>query len=297
MRLVDRLFAANDTGKPAGDFAPFGCFASIIGRASQCYNGESTACRQRHIFLLGVWDDGLQLARLPLQDISKFEDAYDFWQSDSCTFSPKGDTFNLSTATSYLQGSFSSGSVFYSPIFKTFLMVYMTADADSTIYVRYLDLNALSCTSNSTSWQKGGINGHGITMEDAEAIIHYQWSNSQVLFKTPIPNHSAPSYNYAAIAHPEYFNRQYYQPWMYMNGGIDSTMRSPWLGHEVVAEAAAGGDGRHLMVSWTMEGKYGYEIVMASVEFEQVQEGEAGRLAGRRYWMGALGAAVGLVVL
>lgn len=296
-RLVDSLFAANDDTKPSGEFAPFGCFAASVGKASKCYETGSV-CHQRSVYLLGAWGDGLQLARLSLQDLSKSEDAYSFWQSESCTFSAVGSTSKFSPfTTSYLQGSFSSGSISYSPFFRTFLMVYMTADADSTLCLRYLDLDVLSCTSNNTIWQQGGINGQGIAMEDAEAITHYAWSDPQILFKTPIQTDSMLRYNYAGMAHAEYFTRQYYQPWMYMNGGIDSSMRSPWLGYEVVTEAAAGGDGKHLMLSWTTSGEDGYAIVMAKVEFERTQGSSANGQGLTCHWKALLGAACVLMVV
>ena len=272
-RSSDRLFV-NDT-ELSGRLSPFGCFANLVGKTSECYDELLTVCLQHFVYLLGVYGDGLQLARLPLHDIGKPESAYEFWQSEYCNFSLPGDTSKLSPASkSYLQGSFSTGSLFYSPFFETFILVYMNADADSTLYVRYLDLNILLCAGNGNIWQKGGINGQGVQKRDAEAIIHYQWSDSQVLVKTPVPADNA-KYNYAGMAHPEYFNRQYYQDWMYSNGGIDSDMRSPWLGQDIITEADAGGDGKHLMVSWTTPGKNGYEIVMAKVELDRVPDSSA----------------------
>ena len=121
---------------------------------------------------------------------------------------------------------------------------------------------------------EGCINRQGVKKEDAEAIIHYQWSDSQVLVKTPVPADGT-KYSYAGMAHPEYFNRQYYQDWMYSNGGIDSDMRSPWLGQDIIDEPGAGGNGKHLMVSWTTPGKNGYEIVMAKVELDRAPDNSA----------------------
>ena len=272
-RLVSSLFAVHDQTTGSEQATAYGCFAAIIGKASQHYDEQYTRCSQRSIYLLGASGNGMQLARVSLQDVSKSEEAYEFWQPQSCNFTLAGDTLSLSdSSSSYLRGSFSSGSVFYSPFFETFLMIYMNADADSTFYLRYLDLDRLSCTGNSSVWQEGGINAKGITGEDAEAIIHYEWSEPQTMFVTPASTTSTLRYSYAGVAHPEFFSRYYWQPWMYSNDGIDSTMKSPWLGGEVITEAGSGGDGKHLMISWTVQGEKGYDIVMAKVEFGKARE-------------------------
>lgn len=187
-RSSDRLFAIYDDTELTGQLSPFGCFANLVGKTSECYDEHSMVCLQHSVYLLGVYGDGLQLARIALHDIGKSEAAYVFWQSDYCNFSLPGDTSRLLPfSKSYLQGSFSTGSLFYSPFFETFILVYMNTDADSTLYVRYLDLNTLLCADNGTAWQRGGINGRGIKKEDTEAIFHYQWSDSQVLVRTPVP--------------------------------------------------------------------------------------------------------------
>ena len=67
---------------------------------------------------------------------------------------------------------------------------------------------------------------------------------------------------------------------MYANGGIDSWMRSPWLGSEMMTEKGAGGDGRHLMVSWTTPRREGYEIVMARAELSKREENAAEMIRG-----------------
>ena len=159
-RSSDRLFAIDSHTELSGKLSPFGCFANLGGKTSECYNEHFLVCRQHFVYLLGVYGDGLQLARLPLHDIGKSESAYEFWQSEYCNFSLPGDSSKLlPSSKSYLQGSFSTGSVFYNPFSETFVLVYMNANADSTLYVRYLDLNIPLCAGNGTVWQKAASIG------------------------------------------------------------------------------------------------------------------------------------------
>jgi hypothetical protein len=263
-RIVDSLFADSESSTEAISYC---CFAAIVGKASECYDVYPKSCPARSIYLFSAGAHGLHLARVSLSDIAKSK-AYEFYHPSSCTFS----TFSTSPSQSpspYLPGSYSTGTILYSPFLSTFILIYMTALADSTLYLRYLDLSRPIC--NNSIWPANS----SITANDAAALTRYAWSDPQVLYHTP----KSTLFNYAGMAHPAFFNTQYYQDWMYSNGGIDSVMRSPWVGSEVVSEKEAGGDGKYLMVSWVThgQGESGsvYDIVMARVELSKGEENAA----------------------
>ena len=250
-RLVDTLFTSQHI--------PYGTFAALVGIPIE----ERTFT----IYLLGKTITGLQLARAKNNGLSKLS-SYEYFRPYDCTFAEGAPSINDSNVENlYLAGSFSSGSVFYSPVFKTFLLIYFNDWADSTFYVRYLDLDNITCSAKD--WVKGGKKGRGIQAADVESLFRYTWSPEQVLYKSPP---GPRGYNYAGIAHPEFWSRAYYPKWMYSNGGIDSDMDSGWYGGSVVNESQAQGDGRHLLLSWTSQengpaGTGRYQVMLAKVEF------------------------------
>lgn len=54
--------------------------------------------------------------------------------------------------------------------------------------------------------------GKGPQAEDVEAVFRYAWSSKQVLYKSPP---GPKGFNYAGLAHPEFFNNQYHAKWVY----------------------------------------------------------------------------------
>ena len=255
-RIVDTLFTSQ--------YIPYGTFAALAGTPIK--EGTFT------IYLLGKTGTGLQLARVESSGLSKLS-AYEYFRPPDCTFVEGAPSINDSTVEDlYLPGSFSSGSVFYSPVFKTFLLIYFNDWADSTFNMRYLDLDNITCSTKD--WVKGGKNGRGIQAADVESLFRYNWSPEQVLYKSPP---GPRGYNYAGIAHPEFWGRAYYSQWMYSNGGIDSDMESGWYGSSVVNESRAGSDGRQMLLSWTSQengpaGSGRYQVMLAKVEFALATE-------------------------
>lgn len=251
-RTVGQLFPSEQV--------PFGVFAAVIG--------QGLGQRDQHIYLFGVTNAGLQLARVERESM-KNHAAYRYFTPSTCNFT--GNTPSpaaTDTKDIYQPGSFSYGTVFYSPFLETYILVYFNQEADSTFYVRYLDLDTVLCPTQE--WIQGGLQGEGIHAEHVEALFRYAWSHEQVLFASPP---GSKGYNYAGFAHPEFFNKQYYARWMYSDHVIDSSMSSDWLGGSVIPETDAGGDGRHLLLSWTSQdegadGKGQYRVKLAKVEFD-----------------------------
>ncbi|KAI9883294.1 MAG: hypothetical protein M1823_004937 [Watsoniomyces obsoletus] len=256
-----------------GDEVPFGGFAALVGSPSTdtiIYRHES----DRDVYLLGVTDAGLQLARVPLQLADEYP-AYTYFQPRESKFvleAPDIDTIDREDI--YLEGSFTSGGVFFSPYFKTFILIYFNKFVDSTFYIRFLDLD--KPLHRSKIWSRNGKRGKGIEHEDVEALVFYPWSPEQVLYRSP-PDEGG--FNYLGAAHPEYFNRQYYPRSDHFRSGKTGGHpdRGEWYGGDVVPEESAGGDGKHLLLSWTSQHRGGlgtgiYEIHLAMVEFDEIPE-------------------------
>ena len=118
----------------------------------------------------------------------------------------------------------------------------------------------------------GGKNGKGIQQEDAEALVKYTWSPEQKLYVSPT---GPGGFNYAGTAHPEYFNRQYFAQSLYSASTPLRQRQNSWYGSSILEEADAGGDGRHLLLSWTSQIQGGqnngvYQIWLAKVEFDSL---------------------------
>lgn len=251
-RAVDVLFSSEDV--------QYGVFAAVVGRG--------TSKVDLYVYLFGIASSGLQLARVQTTAI-KNRNAYEYFDPASCSFKsapPSPAEANLSSV--YLSGGFSSGSIFYTPFLKTYLLVYLNDQADSTFYVRYLNLGTIICPT--TTWVKDGKYGNGIQAEDVEAVFRYGWSPEAVLYQSPP---GPKGFNYAGLAHPEFFNNQYYARWTYSYQGVDSDMESGWVGGGLVGQQQAGGDGRHILLSWTsqeegLDGHGRYQVMLAKVELD-----------------------------
>ncbi|KAI9875602.1 MAG: hypothetical protein M1830_008218 [Pleopsidium flavum] len=260
-----------------GTQVPFGGFASLLGFPST-ESPTSSPLTDRDIYLLGITDTGLQLARVDVNDINEHS-KYSYFQPQFLNFSSQSPDPKVTDYRAiYLPGTFTSGTILYSPYFCTFIMIYFNRMVDSTFYIRFLDLD--QNLGNSKIWVQGGKDGDGIRAEDAEALVRYGWSPEQKLHVSPT---GKGGFNYAGTAHPEYFNRRYYADSLYPGGMSAARRQNDWYGTSVLKEADAGRDGRHLLLSWTSQIKGGfdtgvYEIQLAKVEFDDIppRPGSAG---------------------
>jgi len=252
-----------------GTEVPFGGFSSLMGFKStdpMTDNDEG----DRDIYLLGITDAGLQLARAGINDLNVFA-KYTFWNPKIQRFSKEPPKPAISdTAQIYLPGSFSSGSLFYSPYFANFVMVYFNKMVDSTFYMRYLQLN--EPLGQDKTWPAGGKNGKGVVAEDVEALVKYLWSDEQKLYESPT---GKGGFNYAGNAHPEYFNTQYFPQSLYPKGTKPSQQLNDWYGSDVVPRKDGGGDGKNLLLSWTSQLVGGldngiYQIELAVLTFDDI---------------------------
>lgn len=271
-----------------GTEVAFGGFSTLVGHKSTS-DSKGRSANDLDVYLLGMTESGLQLARVGINDISDW-DSYSFWDPEKQKFTKDSPNLKVKDPSKiYLPGTYSSGSVFFSPYFQTFIMVYFNKMTDSTFYIRYLDLQAP--LREDGTWVKDGKDGQGIKAEDVEALVFYKWSGEETLYKsapgqlyvtksdldtflTYHVHYIGPGgFNYAGFAHPEYFNRQYFaavcahfqtrnanqdirltcQKSLYPSGTSAKDRRNQWYGEKVVPEDQAGGDGKHLMLSWTSQ--------------------------------------------
>ncbi len=232
----------------AGTEVAFGGFSTLLGFKST----DSTTDLdhgERDVYLLGMTDFGLQLARVGINDLADFA-KYAFWSPRSHNFSTSPpDPSTSDDAQMYLPGSFSSGSIFYSPYFHTFIMVYFNKLVDSTFFIRYLQLDVP--LGNDSTWTIGGKDSKAIVAEDTEALVKYAWSAEQILYASP-PGPGG--FNYAGMAHPEFFNTQYYPQSLYPPHTPKSKSSNAWYGP--LSQQSAGRDGKNLLLSWTSQVSY-----------------------------------------
>lgn len=253
----------------SGTQVDYGGFSTLLGYTSTNTTSD-TDSGDRDVYMFGMTSGGLQLARVGINDVTTYNE-YTFWDPASLSFShvaPSPDITDYQHI--YLPGSFSSGSIFFSPYFATFIMVYFNKMVDSTFYIRFLELRGP--LKDDSIWTAGGKNGKGIRAEDVEALVQYPWSAEQKLYLSP---EGKGGFNYAGMAHPEYFNRQYFAKSLYPESTPEEQRFNDWYGNNVVAKADAGNDGRHLLLSWTSQLIGGtdtgiYQVALAIVEFDDV---------------------------
>ena len=250
-----------------GTEIPFGGFSAIMGFKSTDESSDRDE-GDMDVYLMGTTNTGLQLARVGLDDLNDYS-KYIFWNPKIAVFSaaPPMPSEN-DTALVYLPGSFTSGNVFYSHFFGTFLMIYFNKMVDSTFYIRYLQLDEPLAQEDKT-WSSGGKNGNGITAEDAEALVKYQWSAEQKLYQSPT---GKGGFNYAGNAHPEYFNTQYFPQSLHPPSRTKAaTQRNKWYGSGLISQKDGGGDGKNLLLSWTsQEGNGIYQVELAVLTFDDI---------------------------
>ena len=266
------------------DAVPFGGFAAlfrpdIVGNARQGTDGD--------VLLVGAGEHGLQVARVRLCNMGKW-DKFSFFDPPTRSWSTEPPSAQTAEEDQiYLSGSFTSGNIFFNQHFGTFILIYFNKWVDNRFYIRYLDLQRPS--TDGPVWSVGGKMGSGIDGNDITAIIHYLWSPEQMLWEAP---HGPGGYNYAGNAHPEYFNRSFFNPSMFSSHALQRRRRNDWFGSSIVSEADAGGDGRNLLLSWVSqdqkpgEGAF-YQVHLARVKFgvcnEDTQSNESGRAQAERF--------------
>jgi hypothetical protein len=138
------------------------------------------------LYVFGQVDNGVLVARTNPFGAAD-PSTYSYWNGASWT-----SGVLPSDATSYLLDEpVRDLDMFYSPYHGTFIMVYLTPNADNTFYFRYLKSNTAIVPPYS-----GGLGDY------VENIVKDQWSSEQVLYKAASPPEA---YIYAGGVHAGYF--------------------------------------------------------------------------------------------
>lgn len=257
-----------------GTEVAYGGFSTLLGFKSTHVNPYPGA-GDRDVYLLGISNNGLQVARVGTNDLKDYSQ-YTFYDPETRMFTTTSPDPNLTDPKKiYLPGTFSSGNIFYSPYFSTFVMIYFNRMVDSTFYMRYLNLD--NPLGTDTPWVAGGKNGKGILPEDAEALVKYAWSTEQRLWASPT---SKGGFNYAGMAHPEFFNRRYFAPSLYPDSTSQKHRINDWFGSNIISEQDGGNDGKNILLSWTGQLRGGlnngiYQVQLAMLSFDDIPQNPA----------------------
>ena len=115
----------------------YGGFATLLGFTSTA--GPASSSDTRDVYLLGAASNGLQMARVGLDDVESYT-RYSYFNPQSLEFSETSPDPNTSDYTQiYLPGTFTSGSVFYSMFPKHKLTLKSIADKRRPLFLHLLD--------------------------------------------------------------------------------------------------------------------------------------------------------------
>jgi hypothetical protein len=157
-REVKQMFTTNEIA--------WGSFGGI-----RSYGANGAGGNDGKIYFLGnnVYKSIL-VSRVDADSVNE-KTAYEYWNGSEWTSSMPDPT---NAPGSIMQGSFSSGDIFYSPYHRTYIFIYMNNFIDNTFYYRYLKApSAVSPPSDATD------------EDSVEAIVKYEWSEEQTLLKVP----------------------------------------------------------------------------------------------------------------
>lgn len=167
------------------------------------------------IYLFGQADNGVLIGKVPAKSYNDLN-MYKYWNGNS--WSEEMPPTNSTSNAFLLDQSIMNMDVIYSPGHMTFIMVYLTSEADNTFYYRYLIGQDNSTLTIIPPYEDGGEEDY------VENLIQQKWSEQRVLFSIPTP---ARGYAYAGGLHAGYFGED-----DITNGGMK--MLLSWTEHTKV---------------------------------------------------------------
>lgn len=159
----------------------------------RAWNSSTQNDLEGYIYVFGQAEGGVLLGKVTAEE---FDDRtkYNYW--DGHSWSEEMPPSNSSPDAFIIDRSVMNMDMIYSPAHKTFIMIYLTSEADNTFYFRYLvskDNENLSIVPPYEA--KDNI-------QFVEEILTNAWSDEEVLFSIPAP---ARGYAYAGGLHAGYF--------------------------------------------------------------------------------------------
>lgn len=176
-RTVDKIFDQDEV--------EWGCAGGLRSWGASGIGGDDG-----NVYLFGNVAGGLLVARTSATTVGD-RDSFEYWGGRSWS----SDMPSSSSTAYFIEGAFMDIDVFYSPRHLTFIIVYMTAYADSTFYYRHLEADQ----GILPPFAPGGDS----SSDYVENILKYSWSEQQLLFKAS-PGLSG-KYVYSGGAHLGYY--------------------------------------------------------------------------------------------
>ena len=168
-----------------------------------------------YIYVFGQADNGILLGKVAAQDYQN-RDRYSYWNGE--TWSNNMPPATSTSNALMIDQSVMNMDLIYSPAHMTFIMIYLTPEADNTFYYRYLMGKDNSTLAISPPYESGGDEHY------VENLITNTWSEQQILFTVPTPERG---YAYAGGMHAGYFGKD-----DITNGG--TKMLCTWTEHTKV---------------------------------------------------------------
>lgn len=185
-------FTAGDKGGPVAertvnkifnqDEVEWGCAGGLRSWGASGVGGDDG-----NVYLFGNIAGGLLVARTSAATVGDRDSVgplgahyagdvltcgkFEYWGGSSWS----SDMPSSSSTAYFIEGAFMDIDVFYSPRHLTFIIVYMTAYADSTFYYRYLEADQ--------GILPPFVPGGDSSSDYVENILKYDWSEQQLLFK------------------------------------------------------------------------------------------------------------------
>jgi len=179
-RLHNQFFAQNETN-----------WGSLGGIRAWGSNGQDAVDGDLYVF--GQADNGILLGKVAAPNYDD-SDQYVYW--DGGSWSSEMPPTTSSSNALIIDLPIMNMDLIYSPAHKTFIMIYLTPEADNTFYYRYLVGKDNSTLAIIPPYDGGGDEHY------VENLLTNTWSEQQVLFTVPAP---ARGYAYAGGMHAGYF--------------------------------------------------------------------------------------------
>lgn len=159
----------------------------------RAWSSEGQSSLKGNVYVFGQAETGVLIGKVAAQDFDN-RSKYEYWNGHlwSENMPPPDST---SDALIFNQ-SVMNMDVIYSPVYKTFIMIYLTPEADNTFYYRYLVNSDNTTTAIVPPYEVGGDENY------VEQILAKTWSEEKILFSIPSPERG---YAYAGGLHAGYF--------------------------------------------------------------------------------------------
>lgn len=145
------------------------------------------------VYVFGQAENGILVGRVAARDFDD-RNKYSFWDGQSWSIEmPPPDS---SPNAVMIDQPVMNMDLIYSPAHKTFIMIYLTPQADNTFYYRYLMSKDNQTLRIEPPYEDGGDDDY------VAKILTNTWSQEKVLFSVPVPQRG---YAYAGGIHAGYF--------------------------------------------------------------------------------------------